>query len=47
VVAIATNNPNVRLCALAVKSQQRVAAGIWEYQIDAGFGNGGAVAVSG
>jgi hypothetical protein len=47
VVATASNNPNVRMCALAVKSQQLVSPGIWEYQIDASFGNSGAVAVNG
>jgi hypothetical protein len=35
------------MCALTVKSQQLVAPGTWEYQIDAGFGNSGALAVSG
>jgi hypothetical protein len=47
VVAIATNNPNVRLCALTVRSQQLFAPGTWEYQFDASFGNSGAVAVNG
>jgi hypothetical protein len=47
IVVTATNNPNVRMCALTVRSQQLVSPGIWEYQIDASFGNSGAVAVNG
>lgn len=37
-----TNNPNVRICALSIRSTRKVDATTWEYVLDAVFGNSGA-----
>ena len=38
----ATNNANVRICGVTLRSTTKISATTWEYQLDASFGNAGA-----